>query len=85
MQPTERELLNEFLENFKLTFHDDWDYTRAMIRHEEVAEVTGDASTFLDPGVSDEALGWANRGALLDSYRELIAYLKENEPIPADF
>jgi hypothetical protein len=39
--------------------------------------------TFLNPGV-DESANWSSRGALLQSYRELIAYLKENELIEAD-
>jgi hypothetical protein len=86
MQPTEHELLNEFLDNFKRVFDEDWGHTEAMIRDAAIASfVIGPQSTFLHPGVEDERDTWANRGALLESYRELITYLKENELIAADF
>lgn len=34
-------------------------------------------SSFLEPGVDDESNNWANRGALLSSYRALVAKLTE--------
>ena len=86
MQPIERELILEFLDNFKQVFDDDWGHTESMLRDGTFAyqPISGEG-TFLNPGVDDESANWSSRGALLQSYRELIAYLKENELIEADY
>jgi hypothetical protein len=83
---TERELLTEFLEHFKRMFDEDWGYTKEMLQDIRlVRDMIGDDGTFLDPHVEDESDNWASRGALLQSCRELVAYLKENELIAPDF
>jgi hypothetical protein len=84
MQPHETELWREFLDNFKLMFNNDWEYTKSMIKQDNAELITGDG-TFLEPGVESESDGWANRSALLESYRELVDYLKENELVEADY
>jgi len=83
---TERELLQQLLEDFKLVFDQDWGYTEAVIKDQSFAPVMiSPRGTFLNPAVEDESNRWASRGGLLESYRELISYLKEHELIDPDF
>lgn len=61
-----------FVAAFEAVFGDDWDYTRAQIDDPIYIDPYG---TFLDPAVDDPRNNWANRGQLLDAYRDLAALL----------
>ena len=58
-----------FLGAFELVFDNDWEMTLGRIADPDFISEKG---TFLRPGVDDESNNWANRGALLAAYRELI-------------
>lgn len=62
-------LVTEFLANFENVLHDDWAYTRIMLRQDGLLDSEKD--TFLKPNVNDESEDWGSRGALLRNYREL--------------
>lgn len=72
---------NEFLSDFELVFHFDWENTEDCIKKGLV-----DSGTFLEPGLTkeEESNNWSNRGALLASYRNLKAALGKQLPTPAD-
>lgn len=61
----------EFLANFELVFDGDWTMTKECLA--DPTHLISDDGTFLDPQVADESNNWHNRGALLQSYRELRA------------
>jgi hypothetical protein len=69
-------LISEFLVSFSLVFDLDWDHTKMCIE-ESKFYIDSDGS-FLNPGVEDEENNWANRARLLDSYRNLIRYIKDH-------
>ncbi len=69
------ELLCRFLADFACVFDADWDHTRAMLQEEEGRYIAHEGS-FLCPRVSDESTNWGNRGALLDTYRQLAQALQ---------
>lgn len=65
-----------FVAAFEAVFDDDWEYTRERLMDDwPISE----GCTFLQPGVPDEAMNWANRGQLLEAYRELAALLGPRE------
>ncbi|HEU0141644.1 MAG TPA: hypothetical protein VFQ79_18115 [Bryobacteraceae bacterium] len=68
-----------FVETFTLVFDHDWDMTKGIITDPWYISPSG---TFINPKVTDESNNWANRGALLNAYRNLLALLKERDLIP---
>lgn len=60
--------LNRFAFCFQLVFDADWEMTRGCI-DESDDFING---TFINPMVDDESNNWANRGALLESWRRLL-------------
>ena len=73
----ERRLL-DFLNSFVGVFDHDWDFSKNLLFDPEWAKIfIDDACTFLNPGVDDESNNWANRGALLATYRRLTEALRE--------
>ena len=69
--------ISTFLSCFHLVFDEDWEHTSLSLGDvpEYVVSRTG---TFISPKVGDESNNWSNRGALLESYRDLISYIREN-------
>ena len=70
-----------FLQSFEFTFDGDWPHTLTILSagqrtFELFIKPDG---TFLNPGVEDETSNWANRGALLNAYRELLRALENAE------
>lgn len=65
----------EFLRMFEVVFHNDWDMSKGCL--ENSTHLIDEDGTFLSPNVDDESDNWANRGALLESYRELCQALKK--------
>lgn len=63
--------LRDFLEHFEWVFHNDWEMSRACLRDDNFKFYIEENGTFLNPQVDDESNNWANRGALLASYRRL--------------
>lgn len=57
----------DFLSGFELVFDYDWEMTKNCIENSEYF-ISG---TFVRPNVEDESNNWANRGSLLEDYREL--------------
>ena len=70
------QLISSFLTSFHIVFDVDWDHTEACIKGSQF--YIGPFDSFINPGVADEDNNWANRGALLRSYRELVKYIKTN-------
>jgi hypothetical protein len=66
------ERLTNFVNLFRVVFDDDWDHTEGAIV--EPAFISG---TFLHPEVDDVWNNWGNRGALLESYWELVEIMEE--------
>ena len=74
-----RKLLNayhDFLDAFEMVFHLDWETTRGNICKDFYISPSG---TFIEPGFSDEANNWAERGRLLACYRDIKALLGERQ------
>jgi hypothetical protein len=69
MDPELADAVADFLGMFELVFDGDWEVTRACIRDPQFLISGG--GTFIHPDVEDESNNWANRGALLASYRRL--------------
>ena len=65
------ETINEFLRDFETVFEYDWDFTKPCLEDTQYYI----NNTFLNPQVEDESNNWANRGALLSSYRRLCRVL----------
>ena len=68
-------VLDEFLSAFELVFEDDWEFTQGCMEQSEY--FISEDGTFINPRVEDEGNNWANRGSLLESYRELSKCMKE--------
>ena len=58
-----------FLNAFELVFDLDWDMTKNCIA--DSGYLISESGTFLRPMVNDESNNWANRGSLLEEYRNL--------------
>ncbi|WP_375320674.1 TIR domain-containing protein [Aliivibrio logei] len=71
--------LNQLISNFMLSFYGvfgaDWDHTKESIISNYYIASNG---TFVEPNVSDEENNWANRGFLLQAYRNLVSYIETN-------
>jgi hypothetical protein len=71
-----------FLACFELVFDNDWWFTKVTIRDDAESTVPfiAENGTFLNPFPGEHFTGgkgdnWGNRSCLLDSYRELRAYI----------
>ena len=76
---TDQELKNkmtEFMQCFELVFDGDWDFSKGCLTDDSQHHYIVADGTFLVPKVADEDNNWANRGALLAAYRELLAAMK---------
>ena len=60
---------------FELVFDNDWPTTQVNIG--DPTHLIEDRGTFLQPLVEDESDNWANRGALLGAYRELLRRMED--------
>lgn len=77
-------LISEFLTAFDAIFNVDWTHTLLCL--EDSKHFINQNGTFIHPGVNDEGNNWGNRPYLLNSYRELIAYIeKHNIDIQTSF
>jgi len=65
--------VGRFLTEFELVFHADWEMSRGCLLEANYIHPNG---TFLEPMVDDESNNWANRGALLEDWRELRRAMK---------
>ncbi len=70
-------LISNFLSAFDLVFNIDWQYTKLCL--EEGDTLISSYGTFIDPKVDIEGNNWGNRVPLLNSYRELVAYIDKHE------
>jgi hypothetical protein len=70
-----KKALTAFLSSFEGVFDHDWTCTKSNIAAED-GHLIARGATFLRPNVLDESDDWANRGALLANYRELMAALE---------
>ena len=66
--------MDSFVSMFELVFDLDWSMTQVCIENSEY--LIDDKGTFLQPLVDDESNNWANRGALLETYRHLLQCMK---------
>lgn len=76
------EAIAEFVDHFELVFDNDWDMTRSVLA--EPKHFIDPDGTFLEPRMDDESNNWANRGALLTSYRRLkplVAARRSSKPL----
>lgn len=69
----------DFLELFEHVFEHDWDHSAHALNDESRPFFIAQGGTFLNPGVDDESSDWANRGALLEGYRDLKAALDQEK------
>ena len=60
-----------------MVFNIDWQYTKLCL--EEGDTLISSYGTFIDPKVDIEGNNWGNRVPLLNSYRELVAYIDKHE------
>lgn len=60
---------------FELVFDYDWPTTQANLANP--AGLIDERGTFIQPLVEDESNDWANRGALLGAYRELLRCMED--------
>jgi hypothetical protein len=71
--------LTSFMETFELVFEHDWDFSKGCLTDEMQKHFIVEKGTFLSPEIgdeSDESNNWANRGALLHEYRQLVEAMK---------
>jgi hypothetical protein len=66
-----------FVNSFEVAFDNDWEFTHTNLQDEYRHLYVSPSGTFISPEVGDEYDNWANRGALLESYRDLVTLLKE--------
>ena len=66
------DILCEFMNSLELVFKNDWEFTKGILNGENSEYFIEADADFLDPGVHDESNNWANRGAFLSSYRDLV-------------
>jgi hypothetical protein len=71
------DLISNFLTCFYSVFDEDWEHSKASLVDSQY--YIDENGTFINPRVDDEANNWANRGALLASYRALVAYIEHNK------
>ena len=64
-----------FASMFELVFDNDWSTTQANIP--DSAHLIDEQGTFIRPLVEDEGDNWANRGALLSAYRDLLQCMED--------
>jgi hypothetical protein len=69
-----------FTKMFELVFDNDWGFTQTLLKEENIDSFIRFDRTFLKPGVEDESNNWANRGALLQAYREMREALQSVDP-----
>jgi len=69
------EELQDFLEHFESVFQNDWYVSKGCLQDADNIYIS-ENGTFLNPQVDDESNNWANRGALLASYRRLKTALE---------
>lgn len=70
------QLVNDFMDYFTLVFDFDWEFSKNFISDNSFIK---DNCDFITPGVDDESNNWANRGALLHSYRELVDFIHKHD------
>ncbi len=70
------QLISNFISAFDLIFNIDWEYTKLCLEDTEFSISTN--GTFINPGVGDEGNNWGNRPFLLNSFRELVAYIEKH-------
>ena len=69
------EALREFMCRFELVFDIDWEMTQAAVQNAD--HLIAEEGTFIQPMVEDESNDWANRGALLAQYRDLVKCMEK--------
>jgi hypothetical protein len=71
------QLISDFISGFDLIFNMDWEFTKLCI--EDPLFLISPNGTFINPDVGDEGNNWGNRPFLLNSYRELVAYIEKHD------
>lgn len=71
-----KKLISNFLSAFDAVFDMDWEHTKGCLSNSEF--FISSNGTFINPDVDDEGNNWGNRPFLLNSYRELIAYIEKH-------
>ena len=66
----------KFVGAMELVFEDDWAYSSCMII--EFQERISGSGSFLRPGPDAVRSNWGAREALLESYRQLLAVMKQS-------
>ena len=64
-----------FASMFELVFDNDWSTTQDNIANS--AHLIDEQGTFIRPLIEDEGDNWANRGALLSAYRDLLHCMED--------
>ena len=71
-----KQSFRDFIKLFELVFDHDWEHTIEMLKEENIDSYIDATGTFLKPKVDDEYSNWANRGSLLDAYKDVISKLQ---------
>jgi hypothetical protein len=71
------QLISDFISAFDLIFERDWEYTKLCL--EDTQLFISPKGTFINPNVVDEENNWGNRSFLLNSFRELVAYIEKHD------
>lgn len=71
------QLVSNFISAFDAIFDMDWEHTKGCL--EDSKFYISPHGTFINPRVSDEGNNWGNRPFLLNSYRELVAYIEKHD------
>jgi|SRR5579884_1986459 len=66
-----------FIETFWAVFDNDWEFTTCRLGIMDENYYIEEGATFLHPGVVDESNNWANRGAILAAYRDLLTAMRQ--------
>ncbi len=71
-------LVSNLINSFELIFDIDWDYTKSCLRGDYIDYLVSPNGTFIHPKIEDEGDNWMNRPNLLNAYRQLDAFMREN-------
>lgn len=72
-------LVRNFINGFEFIFDIDWEHTNSCLRDDWINHFISPDGTFIHHGIEDEGNNWGNRPALLNAYRQLDTYMRENK------
>ncbi|EGR0264758.1 TIR domain-containing protein [Vibrio sp. 2-2(8)] len=70
------DLISEFLMAYDAIFRMDWQHTKLCLEDSDI--FISPYGNFIEPHVENEGNNWGNRPYLLNSYRELVNYIRKN-------